>query len=265
MMTMPGHGEPALLSEGPFLDWYDDLYPNLPYTVPASILAPGLPATDIAPRVLRRHVLSKETSYAERDRAWHGIVALARQPDTAVAYTLIGLGIAVKRLRWYRHRMRLTSAADIADVDADLVHGFLLRLPTVDLKPPNIAGRLISSARGYARHRFAQHVHQPQPIADASSHRWQPRPGNPDEALHRIAARLSAAGPPFTAGDIELIGRTRLDRHTLIEAAAEAGLSLDAAYKRRQRAEARIAALYPRHTPAPPTNSSNGHAGAGGS
>ena len=89
MANMPVHAEPALISSGPLLGWYDRLYADLPYTVPASSLAPGLPERDVPPRVLRRFVLSEHTSYALRDQAWAGMITLARQGDTATAYTLI--------------------------------------------------------------------------------------------------------------------------------------------------------------------------------
>jgi hypothetical protein len=92
-------------------------------------------------------------------------------------------------------------------------------------------------AQDHARRRFIRHLDRSRPVdLDTVARPWQPHRGNPDEALHRIAARLHAAGPPFEARDVELIGRIRLDGRTLITAAAEAGLRLDAAYKRRQRA-----------------------------
>ena len=69
-------------------------------------------------------------------------------------------------------------------------------------------------------------------------------PHNWTEALEGVASEVAAAGPRLDPQGLELIARTLLDRQDLADAAADLGLSVQAAYKRRQRAEARIAAVY---------------------
>jgi DNA-directed RNA polymerase specialized sigma24 family protein len=67
--------------------------------------------------------------------------------------------------------------------------------------------------------------------------------------LHWNAARLARTGQRIHPADLELIAATRIDHRPLAEVAADLGISVDAAYKRRQRAEHRLAAvLHPTST-----------------
>lgn len=232
--------------------WLDRVFTGLSWPIPAGVLGDGLPEIAVLPRQLRLLLLRNADDYALRDAVWQGILARARAPGGA-GYRLVAVGLALPGLRGYRRRIRVRDVQDIADVQADVLAGFLTRLDVVDPATPNLAGRLIDTAIGYAARRYAADAMLPQPrsadIPDAStSDNVMASPGGAEVALRRAAARLAAAGTPLTALDLALIARTRLDGQHLNAVAADLGLSAEALYKRRRRAEARLAAHLRQHT-----------------
>jgi hypothetical protein len=236
---------PELVPAGLLLDSLDDAFGRLAFTIAAGELAPGIPPEPMRPRRFRRFMFDSSRSYRTRDRAWAAIVTRARRPDpTASAWRLVAVGLCISGLRGFRRRITVASAGELPDVHADLVEGFLIRLGSIEIDKQNIAGRLVDSAIGRAKRRYRQHANRPQP-ADVDGRRRpaRPHPGSADAYLHRVAAELASTGPPLRPEDLELIALTRIDGLDLALAAAELDLpSLEAAYKRRQRAEARIAA-----------------------
>jgi hypothetical protein len=236
---------PELVPAGLLLDSLDDAFGRLAFTIAAGALAPGIPPEPMRPRRFRRFIFDSSTSHQTRDRAWAAIVTRARQPNpSAMVWRLVALGLSIRGLRAFRRRITVASAGELPDVHADLVEGFLIRLASIEIDKPNIAGRLIDSAIGRAKRRYRQHADRPL-SADVDGHRRpaRPHPGSTDAYLHRVAAELASTGPPLRPEDLELIALTRIDGLDLTQAAYELELpSLEAAYKRRQRAEARITA-----------------------
>lgn len=133
------------------------------------------------------------------------------------------------------------------ETHSDILEGFLKRLAEIPTDRPNIANRLVDSARCHARRQ--QRNRQKLIPADLT---WLPSrlptpgggPRNWSQALADIAADITANGRSLDPIDLELIARTRIDGDHLNIVAADLGLPIEAAYKRRQRAEARIATLY---------------------
>ena len=238
---MAALAEPVFVPAGPMLDWFGEVFLALPWIIPASEFAPGIPHRDMPPRVLERFVIA-QASYAERDQVWAGIITRARQPPARTAYQLLAIGVAAKGLRRYRNHVHAGSNAERADLDADLIHGLLRRLATIDISAGNLGGKLIDSATGYAQRRWRSHLGRPHP-ADPDHAAASTERGSLQTALSRLFARVATAGHPLDLVDAELIAATRLDGHTMIDTAARLGLPLEAAYKRRQRAENRLRAL----------------------
>jgi len=243
-------GSPVLVPAGLPLDWLEYAFVRLAWHVDAHELAPGVPPEAMTPRRLRNWLLSAGTSYQTRDTSWAAIVTACRRPgSTGSAYRLAALGLALAGLRGFRRRIHLRAADDLADMHADLVCGFLTRLATIDVTKRNVAGRLIDSAIGYARRRY----HQDHPPAGYPRAR-SIDPGSAEVHLYQLAARLAEGGQPVDPRDLQLIAMTRLDRHTVIQAAHRLQLPVETAYKRRQRAEARLATATgtaTRRTPTP--------------
>jgi hypothetical protein len=146
-------------------------------------------------------------------------------------------GIALPGLR--RAAARLAHAPSRADVEADLLVGFLAALPAVDVTRPGVCGRLVNAALIHARGRVREQEATAAGEARTVPASAVPRPpvGHPDLVLAR-AVRQKV----ITVGEAELIGATRLEDTTLADWADRNQLSRKACYERRGRAEARLVA-----------------------
>ena len=251
---MSGRRDPGLAGPGPLLDQLGRAFTRLDWILPAGSLADGVPPRAMHPQVLRAWLLSEGTGYAQRDAAWAAVVTAARGPGPdAAAYRLLAVGLAGLGLGGWRRRIPVVAAQDVPDVHADLVVGFFTRLATIDTGRGNIAGRLVDSAIGYAAARHRRHHARPRPV-DASwwsGTAWAGRDTGLQASLHTAAARLARSGRRLHPRDLELVAATRIDGRPLADVAADLGLSVDAAYKRRQRAEHRLATVL-RPSLAPP-------------
>jgi DNA-directed RNA polymerase specialized sigma24 family protein len=203
-----------------------------------------------------RKLLTHDTiTHDQRDTLWRTIVTLSRTdyrsqlPRRAQRHTTgitdwqtVALGFAIPSLRHaLHHKLGNPRREDRDDVQADLVQGFLTHLAKIDLGRRNICGRLIGAGIRQARRgirkryrdrldhaggmdQYAETVHES--MVDVVGV-W--------EAFHRL---------PLHPTDRRLIQMTRLQGHTLAEAADELGISLTAATSRRTRAEQRLAAHF---------------------
>ncbi|MBT8224189.1 MAG: hypothetical protein HKP61_20970 [Dactylosporangium sp.] len=252
-----GHDAPAVVGAEPalvplnvlLLQHLDEVFAELTWRIPPGVLGMGLPTRSLVPRQLRLLVMDRSTSYPYRDAVWAGVVRCCRAPD-ARRWRLVAIGLAVPGLRkWCKQHPPLP--VDLPEVHADLVAGLLTRLATIEPIGTDLGGRLIFSAIGYAR-RQAQRRLSSLVSADTgqAGRSLRPRFGNLDVGLARVVEAVNGAhasngvGSRLDPADMFLIGRTRLERCTLAEAAAELGVGVEAAYKRRQRAEALIAEHY---------------------
>jgi hypothetical protein len=256
---------PALVPAGLPLDGLETAFTRLRWTIPADELAAGLPPQAMVPRQLRQYLARTTTSYELRDQAWVAVVTRARgDHPTGPAYRLVAVGLALAGLRRFRRRIQVHQTQELPDVHADLIEGFLIRLATIDTNRRNIAGRLIGSAIGHAARRHRDRHDQP-PAAEIDqtspaplTRRLWPHPESVEVCLYQTAARLAATdptAPPIDPDTLTLIVLTRIDGHHMETALAilntqpgrEHKLPLEAAYKRRQRAEQRLAALLAPH------------------
>jgi DNA-directed RNA polymerase specialized sigma24 family protein len=249
---MSGRHDPGLAPTGLLLDQLGRAFTGLDWIIPADGLTEGVPPQAMHPVALRGWLLSEATTYAQRDAAWGAVVAAARGPGPdAASYRLLAVGLAVLGLGGWRRRIRVVTAQDVPDIHADLVVGFFTRLAVIDTRRANIAGRLIDSAIGYAALRYRRHHTRPRPV-DPHHSPTAVRSGRDaglQECLHAAAARLARTGLRIHPRDLELIAATRIDHRPLAQVAADLGISVDAAYKRRQRAEHRLATvLHPTRT-----------------
>ncbi|GAA1601842.1 hypothetical protein [Catellatospora bangladeshensis] len=235
--------DPVFVRDGPLLDWFGGVFDTLTFTIPAGILGFGLPHRPMRPVHLSGHLLDPDTGFDERDRIWAGIVLASRDPATGAKFRLIAFGLALPGLMGWRAKVRPYDIVARADLDADLAYGFLRRLAVIDPAAANIASRLLDTATAYAGHRLSAHLSRPTPTE--SEHPPAPPPDLADaarQALQEAAAQMRADGNSLAALDVKLIAATRLNGHPLPEAARALGIAAPVAYKRRQRAEARLAA-----------------------
>jgi hypothetical protein len=263
---MSRHREPTLVADRPLLEWLDDAVDHWTWGAERDAFGPGIPPAAMTATGLRRWLLADSTPYPTRDRAWAHVIIQARgigsdgsrDDEQARAYRLLALGLALPGLRGYRRRIPVRGVQDVADVHADIVTGFLIRLDSIDPTGHNLAGRLIDSAIGYAARRHQLRPADPLVVpvdpevlttltgrlpgqySDAGTDGADVHGETLQDCLARHAGRLRAVGARLPDLDLELIARTRLDGVPITEAAARLGIPLQAAYKRRQRAEQRL-------------------------
>jgi DNA-directed RNA polymerase specialized sigma24 family protein len=251
---------PGLVQARPLLEWLDDAFASWDWPLGNNHFAPDVPERITTPTALRRWLLAASTDYATRDQVWAQIVTASRCGFEAGEYRFLAVGLALAGLRNYRRRIHVRHVGDLPDVHADLVAGFLTRLASIDTGSRNVAGRLIDSAIGYAARRYRDHQSRPLPSAPATlttltagsadgGFTRDPRRADPTAEpaervlLEDLAARLQHGGVRVSVDDLELIAVTRAAGRSLAEAAAELGIPAEAAYKRRRRAEQRLATV----------------------
>jgi hypothetical protein len=239
-ITTVGTSDGAATKHGPLFDWFPDRFALLPWTIPASSLAPGLPPRDMAPRQLERFLL-EDADYPQRDQIWAAVITRARQIDTAESYQILALGLAARGLRAFRNHLPILHRSELTDVDQDLIVGFQRRLATITLDATNLGGRLINSGISYAKVQWRRHLNRPpatQPDTDATI--AAPAAGGMQTAFDTLITDMTDRGTPLGEEDVKLIAMTAIDGLTIVDAAQTLGLPLETVYKRRQRAEARI-------------------------
>ncbi|MDR6316053.1 RNA polymerase sigma factor [Actinoplanes couchii] len=221
--SLPGAGA------GPLFDWFLDRFAQLTWNIPAEAFGPGLPPREMRPRGLERFLL-EDADYPQRDRIWAAVIAGSRRPGADEAYRILALGLATRGLRGFRDRLAIRDRSDLADIDHDLVAGFLRRLATIDTGTTNLGMKLIDSGITHAKVRLRQSRLRPPTINSVSL------PYDDPYALLVGLAAESALAPL----DVQLLSLTAVDGLSIKDAAKHLGIGEQAAYKRRQRAEARI-------------------------
>jgi hypothetical protein len=203
-----------------------------PVAFDARGLGHGLPDRHIPLEELRELLVrDPRVSYKGKDAAWHQIIDHARvlgQPWIAAA-----VGLALPALVAMAAKLRPGREQVIADVESELVTGFIYALLHHDLSGPRPQLRMC-----WAGWRTAVLVRDPNtwdqvPDMFDPSSRLPTRPyGHPDLLLGR-AARLGI----IRAEDAELISETRFGRVLVEQVAARRGVDAAALRMRRRRAE----------------------------
>lgn len=219
--------------DGPLFAWFPDRFALLDWTIPAETFGPGLPPREMRPRGLERFLL-EDAEYPQRDQIWSAVITGARRPDTAELYQVLALGLAARGLRAFRNRLAIRDRSELADIDHDLVTGFLRRLATIDTGTTNLGLKLIDSGITHAKSRRSQSRTHQATIKTEPTNTSSPY-ADPYALLNALAAESSLTPP-----DVELLRLTAVDGFSIKEAAKHLGVGEQAAYKRRQRAEARL-------------------------
>jgi predicted DNA-binding protein (UPF0251 family) len=233
--TVPGAEMPLLVAEQVFVSLTSE--PN-PLAVDGRLLEHGLPARPIALDELRAMLLHPATGLPARDTAWRLLVGRARIPSPQGDKWVVGaVGVALPALR--SSAARLYRSTGHADVQAELLAGFVTALREIDLGPERVCARLCNAAFVAARASVrAEDAERAGRVDTVIGPARPPVPwGHPDLVL----ARAVSVGV-ITAHDAEVIGVTRLEGVTLAEYAARTGASYEAVKRCRARAEKRLVA-----------------------
>jgi hypothetical protein len=191
----------------------------------------GLPGRWIPLNELQRLLL--RSAPATQDAAWKVLVTRARNEPSWVIGTV---GVAMPGLRRAAGVLARGYGGDTADVDAEILVGFLEALRTVDLERRAIALRLRWAAyRAGASFRRADST----PGGRHELPVWAAVPprllGHPDFVLADAVAQ-----GVVSASEAALISDTRLDRRPLTDVAHHLQVTYDSARMRRSRAESRV-------------------------
>lgn len=204
-------------------------------TVDGMLLGDGFPQREIPLRELKAILLHPSCGFAARDAAWRFVVGAARSDEGI--WAVVAVGLALPGLKRIAARLPRHLPYERAELEQELLAGFLEELAVIDLARERIVARLCAMAdrdmrralyRACARSGRESSLHSPAAPAQPSGH--------PDFVL----ARAVAAGI-INAREAEVIGRTRLedvDPHML---AAELGFGVRWLYRMRSRAEQRLA------------------------
>ena len=197
-------------------------------------LVDGLPDRPIRLGELRRLLIHDATPRAVRDVVWRQVVERARSEGQA--WTLAAVGLAMPGLRRRAGQLALGWHGETADLDAELLAGFLERLATIDVDAPNICARLIDAgARAVRRARDSVRDNDAIRVPDTCG-LPPPRPwDHPDWVLTR-ALRAAVIDPE----ECLLISATRLDEVPLRAVADELGITVDLAGAWRRAGEHRL-------------------------
>ena len=210
-----------------------------PLVVDGCVVGCGLPRRWIRLDELRAVLLHPATGRATRDAAWRYLLDQAR--GGSAAWVIGAVGVALPALRAIVADLADPAdgrGADVADVHAAVLAGFVAGLYRIEPDRPGVITRLRWQAYRaglLARYTRDGVVSMPLPVSESAP---PPAPwGHPD----LILADAVAAGvlSPLAA---ELIGRSRLEDLSLKQAAAELGVGYEAARKARQRGERRLVA-----------------------
>ena len=195
-----------------------------PLAVHASRLAAGLPDRPVPVGELRVLLLHPATSTAARNAVWAELVRRARADGGDPAWTVALCGIALPGLRRAAGALAAGYRGDPADLQAEVLTGFLAELRALDLddlESVPLASRLCWAARR-AGEKLAR--------ADAGWNARRRDLAGHDKAPDRDGGRapdfvLAAAvrHEILTQAQAELIGRSRLEGVPLRVIAAETG------------------------------------------
>lgn len=195
----------------------------------------GLPDHLIAVDRLRQLLIDDATPRPVRDATWRQLVTLARGGDPA--WVLATVGLAIPGLRRRAGRLAFGWHGETADLDAELLTGFLDRLSTIDLDGPNICSRLIDAGVRAVR-RAGNSARDNDLIRVQEAWGPPPRPwGHPDWVLTR-ALQAAVIDPE----ECLLISATRLDDVPLRVVAERLGVSVELAGSWRRDGERRLVA-----------------------
>jgi hypothetical protein len=207
-----------------------------PLSLDGTLIPGALPHRLIPLDELKRILLLASTDGGTRDATWAALITRARSEGSA--WMVGAVGVAMPGLR--RVAGQLTRGHDLdtaADIDAEILTGFLSAVRSLDLSRRAIALRLRWAAyRAGAAYR-ATVVNHPLSSEDPGLAAVPAQPsGHPDLLL----ADAITQGV-ISAADAEIIASTRLESLALTAVARQLAVPYDAVRMRRSRAESRLA------------------------
>ncbi|WP_347177122.1 hypothetical protein [Parafrankia sp. EAN1pec] len=210
---------------------------------------PGLPDRLVPLDELRDRLLARSCPQATSDAAWKAVTRRARARGGA--WTIGAAGMALPALRAVASRLGEHNDVDPADVQAEVLTGFLSALTTIRLDLPRIAVRLRWAAYRAGLALLTQSLETPHP--DPGLFHTRTVAQTQADGPHEVLAGAVADGV-LTETEAALVAATRLDDVPIAAWAARHATPARTAYRLRDRAEQRLVDYLTSH---------RGHAHAG--
>jgi hypothetical protein len=222
------------------LDWLERSFELLiagpqPLMVNGRGIEHGLPARLVSIAELRE--LMPALTPSGQDAVWRYLLRLARSGREA--WMVVCCGLALPGLRTAAREVTTGYAGDPADLDAEILEGFVRAVKQIDTGLDGVCGRLWRAAYNAGRRaRYAECAHGGRYQATEDLGPMQPHApvAHPDVVL----AQAVTAGA-LTYLQAELVGRVYLEKRPLRKVAAELGLSYGTAQRTLAAAKIRIA------------------------
>lgn len=200
---------------------------------PAGI--PGVGGEPLALPRLRQLLMDRATPWETHDAVWRELVTRARGDGSC--WVVVAAGAA---LPWLRRRARVLAPGwrgERADLEAEMLAGFLDHLRRIDLDAPRVCGRLVDAGVRAARRARAGDAELALVEDDQG---WPLAPIRPWDHPDWVLARAVNAAV-IDPDEANLIGATRLEGARLAAVADALGVSVALAAAWRHRAELRLA------------------------
>jgi hypothetical protein len=194
-----------------------------------------LPAGRIALPQLRDLLLAPQTSLATRDAVWRELIGRARRERRVWVVAAVGMAMPslVRRYRMLSGDFR----GDRADLEAEIVYGFLRALYRIDVRDRALCARLVRAAgRAGLRLVYEQAAFEGSRWALYRSRTPRPPFGHPDLLL--VDAVMEKV---ISWEEASLIATTRLEGMPIDQVAARLGVRTNTLVVRRHRAEHAVA------------------------
>lgn len=176
-----------------------------------------------------------------RDAVWRELVRRARSRGST--WVVVAAGLALPGLRNAAGSLTRDYRSDPADVDTEVIAGFLAALREVGIDEPAIAWRLCKAAyNAGARARYAADAYAARHVELPEDGGSQMAPRAPWSHPDLVLADAVAKGV-LSVKTAELIGRTRLEGRTLRAVAEELEVPYATARRHRREGEERLVAL----------------------
>ncbi len=195
----------------------------------------GLPDRLVALDELRDRLLARSCAQTTSDTAWKAVIRRSRARGGA--WTVGAAGMALPALRAVASRLDEHSDLETADVQAEVLTGFLTALATVRLDLPRIAVRLRWAAYRAGLDLLTQSLETPHPDLGLFHTRavTQAQAHGPYEVLAD-----AVADGVLTETEAALVAATRLDDVSVAGWAARHATPARTVYRLRDRAERRL-------------------------
>lgn len=209
---------------------------------PRPVWVDGRTFHDLPQRWLRidevgKLLLDRRLPIATVDAVWAHLVQRSRAGGQDACLACVGL--ALPALLPMAAKLSAAFAGDWDDLPSAVLTGFIAELARVDVDRPHVFLRLRWAAYRGGAAVVREALQAPQPFDDsACSTMLTTPPGHVDVVL----ARASVAGV-ITAEEADLIEYTRLEKNNLAGVAAQLGIDYFVLYRRRRKAEQRLAAF----------------------